>query len=101
MAEEKTSPLSRIVFGWVGTLLFAAIIAYSLIDGDVALGRHSRIHFLRAKDPLAYWLTESFYIVLLGCSVYYLARVKRAVAAKPVEPDPTPRDWMGNPVEKK
>jgi hypothetical protein len=100
MADQKSLPLWRLVIGWVLVSVLAGIWIACLVEGEVVVGKRGKMHYTRAGDPVAYWLSMLWYAAVTGYIAYYLARTKRSAVVTP-ELDRTPRDWMGNPLDPK
>ncbi len=101
MADRKRLSLWRLIVAWVLVVVLAAIWISFFADGYVVAGR-SKIHYTRSADPVVYWLIMLWYGGMTGYFAYCLVRTK--IAPPPsavVEPDRTPRDWMGNPLDRK
>jgi hypothetical protein len=100
MNTARTAPLWRIVVGWCTIALLGLILIHGLIEGDVVWGKSVKVHYTRSRDPAAYWFTIAFQTFVLGFITHALLKTKPEIK-EPPKPDLTPRDWMGNPVDRK
>lgn len=100
MSDPKT--VSRWKIGlWIGMAgLLLGMVAYGLIEGEVVIGRHHD-HYLRSREPGGYWFGIAFYATLTGILIYSLLKAKPHPRTPRQPPDLTPRDWMGNPLDRK
>jgi hypothetical protein len=99
MDAPRTAPVWRIVVGWCVIALLGFILVHSLIEGDVVWGKSVKVHYTRSRDPGVYWLTIAFQSLILGILTYSSLKIKPETK-EPPKPDPTPRDWMGNPLDR-
>lgn len=100
MPEPKTIPRWKIGLWIVMAALLLAWIGDSLIEGEVVMGK-SHTHYLRRENPGGYWFGIAFYSVILGILIHALLTSKPHPKKPPQPLDLTPRDWMGNPLDRK
>lgn len=98
--DRKTAPLWRIVLGWGGAAIYGLLIILCLSQGYVVVGKHEKVQYTRSHEPAMYWLVIALYLLVFGIVIHSLVNTKPTVAA-PTKPDLTPRDWMGNPLNRK
>ena len=100
MDAPKTVSRWRIVLWGSFAAFYLWMLVHSLIVGEVVIPK-SHDHFQRSREPGGYWFGIAFYAAIAAFLIHCLLTTKPHPRQPPKPPDLTPRDWMGNPLDRK